>query len=341
MNEKVLRKAQRNNSIDFFRLVCAVFIVAIHTHPLLDLNDTAGYYATYLFTRVGVPFFFCTSGYFYIKALLNGKKVFKKTLLRLLTVYGFWSVIYIVLSMDDALKAGQELIGFIKGIPYMLLVDGTYYHFWFFPALMFAIIVFTLFHKLKLEKILAALSILIYIIACLYYAYAEIKPQILNDILHNEIVNRVIYFFLSPIPFFVMGYFIVLLEKKKYELKNKRLMVLLAVTLVLYICENVFIRETSLMFSNTCTITLYPLVFVIICLLLNNPFSEKQTLGRYCKTAANFTYYSHPLIIVILIWASSDRISETPMFLLTCIICISLGLLVAKIDNKWLNKIAA
>lgn len=31
---------QRNCSIDFFRLVCAVMVVSIHTHPLSGINDS-------------------------------------------------------------------------------------------------------------------------------------------------------------------------------------------------------------------------------------------------------------------------------------------------------------
>ena len=69
---------QRNCSIDFFRLVCAVMVVSIHTHPLSGINDSLTFFINNVFPRIAVPFFFCTSGYYYIRALKAGKPVFKK-----------------------------------------------------------------------------------------------------------------------------------------------------------------------------------------------------------------------------------------------------------------------
>ena len=64
---KVLIK--RYNSIDVFRLVCAIMIVSIHTQPLSDINSFAGYFASGIITRFAVPYFFVVSGYFYYDKL--------------------------------------------------------------------------------------------------------------------------------------------------------------------------------------------------------------------------------------------------------------------------------
>lgn len=57
----------RNNSIDIFRMFCAITIVMIHTKFLYDVNFDLGYFFRHVASRVAVPFFFCIMGYYYIK----------------------------------------------------------------------------------------------------------------------------------------------------------------------------------------------------------------------------------------------------------------------------------
>ena len=66
----------RYPSIDIFRYVCAVLVIAIHTRPFNEINTTLSYLASDVIPRIGVPFFFITSGYFYIRRLQNGENPF-------------------------------------------------------------------------------------------------------------------------------------------------------------------------------------------------------------------------------------------------------------------------
>lgn len=61
-----LNVKQRNCSIDLFRYVCAIMVVAIHTNPFTDVDAELGYIFTQIVPRIGVPFFFAVAGYFYI-----------------------------------------------------------------------------------------------------------------------------------------------------------------------------------------------------------------------------------------------------------------------------------
>lgn len=70
--------SNRNNSIDIFRFVCAIMVVMIHTNPFVDKNIYLGYIFSQIIPRIAVPFFFLTSGYFYIQKLLNGEQCFKR-----------------------------------------------------------------------------------------------------------------------------------------------------------------------------------------------------------------------------------------------------------------------
>ena len=58
----------RINSIDIARLFAAILVIAIHTQAIMWFSDRANGNIQIL-TRVAVPFFFCTSGYFSSKRL--------------------------------------------------------------------------------------------------------------------------------------------------------------------------------------------------------------------------------------------------------------------------------
>ncbi len=48
---------QRNFSIDFLRLVMAVFIVALHSNPFVEYSAIVSYFPSQILSRLGVPFF--------------------------------------------------------------------------------------------------------------------------------------------------------------------------------------------------------------------------------------------------------------------------------------------
>lgn len=54
----------RINSIDIFRYICSVMVIAIHTAPFSDINEQLGYAFSQIIPRIAVPFFFAVSGYF-------------------------------------------------------------------------------------------------------------------------------------------------------------------------------------------------------------------------------------------------------------------------------------
>ena len=59
-----MKNQKEYGGIDIFRIIAAILIVAIHTSPLSSINSTADFLFTRIIARVGVPFFFMTSGFF-------------------------------------------------------------------------------------------------------------------------------------------------------------------------------------------------------------------------------------------------------------------------------------
>ena len=69
----MIKTKTRNCSIDIFRYICAVMVIAIHTNPFLDASKKLGYIFSQIVPRIGVPFFFAVAGYFYIQKQSAGR----------------------------------------------------------------------------------------------------------------------------------------------------------------------------------------------------------------------------------------------------------------------------
>ena len=200
---------RRINSIDIFRYICAVMIIAIHTTPFSDINEQMGYVFSQIVPRIAVPFFFAVSGYFYMSKLENGNNCFFKYLRRLLGTYFIWSFFYYIIDYMTWGRS-ENFIYFIKQCIYRFVITGSHYHFWFFPALIFSICISTLLFKIKCKNILIPLSIGLYMVGCLGCSYygIGIKIPVIQDLINSsyfEIVRRVM---LMGFPFFICGYLV-------------------------------------------------------------------------------------------------------------------------------------
>ena len=104
----------RNSSIDIFRIICAIMVIAIHTHPFEDINGRLSYVFTQVIPRIAVPFFFCVMGYYYLKKLETGEKIFKSYILKYIKIYLIWSVIYLFIALFHWFKQGLGFEDIIK-----------------------------------------------------------------------------------------------------------------------------------------------------------------------------------------------------------------------------------
>lgn len=121
--------------VDWFRLPAALLVIAIHTAPLSGISPGLDAAVTYGLGRLAVPFFFMTTGYFLIGPCLLGKKGSRERYgrfeIRMLILYGAASVLYLPVAWyaGNLPKTPRELMQ-------MVLFDGTFYHLWYFPALL-------------------------------------------------------------------------------------------------------------------------------------------------------------------------------------------------------------
>lgn len=334
----------RNNSIDIFRFICALMVIATHTDPLMDISPKLGYILTQLVPRIAVPFFFAVSGYFYIQKLEMGEKVFIKYIKRLLTTYIAWSLIYFLI--DFCQWGYKNIKNYIVSSLYHFFVIGSHYHLWFFVALICSVCIVTLMFKVKLKKLLIPLSILLYLIGCLGCSYYEIgiSVPILNKLFLFDSFLTIRRIFLMGFPFFTSGYLVYQLKKnvKMFD-NNRKIIFFTIISIIIWLIEIFIVCNFNLENSIAITLGLYPLLIFTILLLLNNPMEKHSYFAKKCKVISNFTYYAHPLFIIIieLIFQSvfSVEITNTFLFLLTAFISIGLGYILSFSNNKYVKLI--
>ena len=333
----VSKARSRNCSIDIFRYICAIMVVAIHVHPFSDINAELGDFFTQIVPRIGVPFFFTIAGYFYIQRLEQGKNMFFPYIKRLLSVYIICSCIYYIV---DFIQGGyHHPKNFIFTCVLKFTTIGSHAHFWFFPALIFSVCCTTLIFKIGFQKILIPCSIFLYVIGCLgcsYYKLGIAIPFLEKFYLHSQftLIRRIV---LMGFPFFVCGYLIFKIQKKIERFSTARkLMIIWLATAVLYLIEIYAVRALGWQKNIIITPGLYLLVIITVLLLLKYPLPQWQAFSEKSRLAANFTYYAHPLCMSLISFFTK-RIFD---FSLTVILTFAGSFVIYKLDNRFLNRLS-
>ncbi len=331
MNSVQLRK-NRNSSIDLFRYLAAFMVVIIHSNFWGDWGNF-GFYIGNVFTRIAVPFFFATSGYFYIKALLTNQKIFLKQLFRIFTIYFLWSVVYCFLDFfNQIILDNGQLIPFLKKIAINFFIFGSTGHFWYFPAIIISLCLVTLIHKFHLTKTLIPLSLVLYILGCLGCSYTKLfdSVPIISNLFSFEYFNTIRRIFLMAFPFFSMGYLLIKLETKECLKNNKTLLAAWLFTSILFLVETYLVIYLKIQSTIVLTFSLYLLLLITMLFLLNNPLNEYKNISSASRTIANLTYYSHPLIqlfFTLFMEKTGLRIADIVVFSATIIITFVIGLI--------------
>ncbi|WMJ85821.1 acyltransferase family protein [Anaerocolumna sp. MB42-C2] len=332
---------ERNNSIDMFRLLASLMVVIIHTELMTDINQTIGFIMTQVIPRIAVPFFFCTSGYFYIKKIINKKMEFITTMKKLVLVYSLWSLVYFASDLLRSLHNETSIRIWVINCLKNYFIYGSSYQLWFFPALFFCIIIASISYKFGLLKMLGHISLLLYIIGCLgcsYYSIGNRIPVIslLINSQHFTLIRRVV---LMGLPFYILGYWINIFENK---ISIKKLNIKLIICIVMFLLEIYFVVNFKIQKSIVITIFLYVLLAFVMIFLLKHPFFEKSKSARIMRGIGNFIFYTHPLYIMIITKAwdiiFDGKIETIVLYIITISSSGLCGYIIIKINNKFLNQ---
>ena len=216
-------------------------------------------------------------------------------------------------------------------------INGSYYHFWYFIALFISIILVTICYKMKMQNIFFYGTIILYVIGllgCSYYAVGNHIPVV------NYIINLAGFewfrkMFFMGVPFFSLGYFI----KRYLEKDNGRTMKIYQIVLVIgvFLAEIIVVNQLGWVKNIVITISLYMLVGCVMIFLIQHPMEEARKYGKSFRMLANWTYYVHPLVIMLIKVFIGD-INTVGLFLVTCMISLVSGFILINVGG-WFKRI--
>ena len=173
-----MRDREAASGLDHFRLVAALWVVAIHTSPLASFSADADFWFTRVLARLAVPFFLMTSGYFVLPGMLCGNRTqlypARRFVIRTAILYGLAILLYLPLGF----YAGHYRALTPADTLRMLLFDGTFYHLWYLPAaILGTLLLYGLSRKLPLRGVLAV-SVILYLAGLLGDSYYGLVQEI-------------------------------------------------------------------------------------------------------------------------------------------------------------------
>ena len=157
---------KRISSVDLLRLVAFFCIVALHVnrHNL----EPAAKLAFEIIPRFGVPYFFLVAGYFFRIGEQGVVAVVARFLRRLVPVYVFWVLFYILVHRGLFGETG------IHSLP-NLLIDGIPgAHLWFLPSLGVSIVLFTLLSYAIGDSLVFGICLILYLCGIYFVEFRNI-----------------------------------------------------------------------------------------------------------------------------------------------------------------------
>ncbi len=338
----------RNNTVDITRFVFAVIILFCHADLFIDINTDFYNIFFRLAVRVTVLYYLIVSGYYYISALLKGKANFKKQFFSVLKIYALWTLIYYVISFVLSVVIDNEPLDvfIVERIKFFFL-DGSFYHFWYFLALLYSMAAITLVYRFFKEKgllVFAIISLIFNIIAVFGTTYLFIGKTFPMLSRFYESPNFIAIMLIFAIGFssFSSAYFIIKIRERNI-FSQKSSLILLIITALMYLAECSIL---VLVFDSTerpyVFFTCYPLMIFTMLFVLEYPLPKQTKISELSKKSAGFIYYVHPLVLLGLQFSAGFigyKFNSIFLAITALLITLAMTYVMLKIDNKFTNTL--
>lgn len=272
----------RGAALDRFRLIAAVLVVAIHTSPLATWTQAGDFWLTRVLARVAVPFFLMVTGYFLGKKNWRGVG---RTMVRTLALYAAAAALYLPLNLYSGGFSPAEWVRRVA-------VDGTFYHLWYFPAVILGAAVAWGLSRLGMGPALAVAGLL-YLVGLggdSYYGFAANVP-VLGE-LYGHIFDVCSYtrngLFFAPL--------FLLLGAAGAELSGGASAAGAAVSLGAMSLEALWLRSAGVQRHDS----MYVLLPVLMVFLFSLLLAMDRGRDRRARDMSLLVYLLHPWCIVLI-----------------------------------------
>lgn len=175
MTNQTLADKKEYFAIDLFKLLAAYLNMSVHFNIFKYINTDLDFWWSHVFCRIGVPYFFITSGYFAANKLHDKEKI-KEYLKRIFFMYTLYTIIFLPDLIKEYRGYGMGLLDGSLRFVKEFLFSGSYFHLWFFLALLVGVLfLYLLINKFRLnDKKLLVVTGIFYGVGALGNAYRNI-----------------------------------------------------------------------------------------------------------------------------------------------------------------------
>ncbi|MEG0275524.1 MAG: acyltransferase family protein [Coprobacillus sp.] len=285
---------ERNRTIDFMKFILSIGVIAIHAQVFFFVSPVLYKTITMGLLRIGVPFFFVVSGYFYYQRIMQGKetKSYIMKLIKIFLTFEAIEIIFLLVPMSSSLQP-NAMIGYL----WTALSVGLGGAYWFLISLILSLIFLTLFWKKKKIYPLLIIGLLLYLFVFTIDSYGGFfkgtEIQLLAS-LHTSLWKWPQAGLCSSLFYLSLGALI-------YEKKPKipYLNIALILSLIGLMLEAYFLQSHGAMDGN-CYVMLIISVPLLVMWCLNHPQLSFDT-SRLGKMSL-YIYMVHPIVLSLIRW---------------------------------------
>lgn len=289
-----MSSSKEYGALDYFRIIAAAMVVAIHTSPLSIISEKADFIFCRILCRVAVPFFFMVSGYFLYANQSQMKNKVNRFAKKTAALYVIAILLYLPINIYNGyFQSKHLLIKFLKD----LFFDGTLYHLWYLPAAIMGAYLTIFLFSIGKDFYALLISFGLYLIGLFGDSYYGISVKFAPMKELYDLIFRISDYsrnglFFAPI-FLVLGG-LISRHKKTYSLNT--LINGLVISFCFMTAEGIILDDFSLMRHDSMYLFLLPTMFFLFKILLS--FNKKARPAL--RTISMIIYIIHPLVIVSL-----------------------------------------
>lgn len=279
-----MKTARTLSGIEYFRLAAAFLVVAIHCSPLTTYSETADFILTRAVARVAVPFFFMVTGFFVLGRPEKLRRFLKRTAL----LYLACILLYLPLNLYSGALSGLTPVGALRE----LLFEGTFYHLWYFPAVLLGAAIASLLMRTRAGLGIAAALYVLGLLGDSYWGLISGVPW-LSDV-YEVIFGLAGYtrngLFFAPL-FLLLG-----ARLRGRETSRKVEAAGLGAALALVLCEALLLRHLGWQRHDSMYVFLPAVMYFLFSLLL----APRGEAPGWLSPFSMFVYVLHPWVIVLM-----------------------------------------
>ena len=300
-------------NLNILKYISSILIIILHLRPFLNYSNELDLAFNNIITRICVPIFFIITGYFVAKKEKENKNYIKKYIKKTIPLYFAWSLLYIPVIIGTIIQYLPIINEYISKInitlplliilsiillPIIVLIalcyTGVYYHLWYFPAIIFSLIVLKKWKQKFNIKYLLIISFILLLFGATetYYGVLPLSIKRILSYYYNIFFTTRNFLFFG-LFYVVLGYYIGTKEKAY----SKYCFLKLIVSFFLLTFEAILLHDTDRLNSNI-LLSCIPLTYYLFIssIYITNSMKLDFQFGTYSK----YYYLIHPMAIFVI-----------------------------------------